>query len=157
MQQAPQPYEFFSEENSPKWRGLLVSALRKVSAGVRSAAGTEGGDGAEKGAWRAGCGPRPLGLSDGELYVLSAGPRPSASSPAGGGAGGGAGGARDCLLHPKGRLSQVFAWPRKEGFVVIIKLDFMLQSFRQATSAVDQFVVLRLDSGQEKVPLVFSF
>ncbi|XP_023581920.1 son of sevenless homolog 2 isoform X4 [Trichechus manatus latirostris] len=29
MQQA-QPYEFFSEENSPKWRGLLVSALRKV-------------------------------------------------------------------------------------------------------------------------------
>ncbi|PNJ70251.1 SOS2 isoform 6 [Pongo abelii] len=29
MQQAPQPYEFFSEENSPKWRGLLVSALRK--------------------------------------------------------------------------------------------------------------------------------
>ncbi|XP_076982925.1 son of sevenless homolog 2 isoform X3 [Tamandua tetradactyla] len=30
MQQAPQPYEFFSEENSPKWRGLLVSALRKV-------------------------------------------------------------------------------------------------------------------------------
>ena len=92
MQQAPQPYEFFSEENSPKWRGLLVSALRKVSAGVRSAAGTEGGDGAEKGAWRAGCGPRPLGLSDGELYVLSAGPRPSASSPAGGGAGGGGGG-----------------------------------------------------------------
>lgn len=91
MQQAPQPYEFFSEENSPKWRGLLVSALRKVSAGVRSAAGTEGGDGAEKGAWRAGCGPRPLGLSDGELYVLSAGPRPSASSPAGGGAGGGRG------------------------------------------------------------------
>ncbi|XP_021057426.1 son of sevenless homolog 2 isoform X1 [Mus pahari] len=30
MQQAPQPYEFFSEENSPKWRGLLVPALRKV-------------------------------------------------------------------------------------------------------------------------------
>nr|XP_040131300.1 son of sevenless homolog 2 [Ictidomys tridecemlineatus] len=30
MQQAPQPYDFFSEENSPKWRGLLVSALRKV-------------------------------------------------------------------------------------------------------------------------------
>uniref|UniRef100_A0A2K6F6Y7 SOS Ras/Rho guanine nucleotide exchange factor 2 n=1 Tax=Propithecus coquereli TaxID=379532 RepID=A0A2K6F6Y7_PROCO len=30
MQQAPQPYEFFSEDNSPKWRGLLVSALRKV-------------------------------------------------------------------------------------------------------------------------------
>lgn len=30
MQQAPQPYEFYSEENSPKWRGLLVSALRKV-------------------------------------------------------------------------------------------------------------------------------
>lgn len=34
MQQAPQPYEFFSEENSPKWRGLLVPALRKVSAGA---------------------------------------------------------------------------------------------------------------------------
>lgn len=32
MQQAPQPYEFFSDENSPKWRGLLVAALRKVSA-----------------------------------------------------------------------------------------------------------------------------
>ncbi|KAB0341686.1 hypothetical protein FD755_013915 [Muntiacus reevesi] len=31
MQQAPQPYEFYSEENSPKWRGLLVSALRKVN------------------------------------------------------------------------------------------------------------------------------
>ncbi|XP_036293300.1 son of sevenless homolog 2 isoform X6 [Pipistrellus kuhlii] len=30
MQPAPQPYEFFSEENSPKWRGLLVPALRKV-------------------------------------------------------------------------------------------------------------------------------
>uniref|UniRef100_A0A9L0SDM4 SOS Ras/Rho guanine nucleotide exchange factor 2 n=1 Tax=Equus caballus TaxID=9796 RepID=A0A9L0SDM4_HORSE len=30
MQQAPQPYEFFSEENSPRWRGLLVPALRKV-------------------------------------------------------------------------------------------------------------------------------
>lgn len=33
---------------------------------------------------------------------------------------------------------------------MIIKLDFMLQSFRQATSAVDQFVVLRLDSGKRK-------
>lgn len=40
---------------------------------------------------------------------------------------------------------------------MIIKLDFMLQSFRQATSAVDQFVVLGLDSGKDKVPLVFSF
>nr|XP_020019481.1 uncharacterized protein LOC109686541 [Castor canadensis] len=30
MQPAPQPYDFFSEENSPKWRGLLVPALRKV-------------------------------------------------------------------------------------------------------------------------------
>ncbi|KAJ8778383.1 hypothetical protein J1605_013570 [Eschrichtius robustus] len=42
MQQAPQPYEFFSEENSPKWRGLLVSALRKVSAGARAASGPLG-------------------------------------------------------------------------------------------------------------------
>lgn len=33
---------------------------------------------------------------------------------------------------------------------MIIKLDFMLQAFRQATSAVDQFVVLRLDSGKTK-------
>lgn len=47
-------------------------------------------------------------------------------------------------------FSQVIAWPRKEGFVMIIKLDFMLQSFRQATSAVDQFVVLGLDSGKRK-------
>uniref|UniRef100_A0A5F9CJN6 SOS Ras/Rho guanine nucleotide exchange factor 2 n=1 Tax=Oryctolagus cuniculus TaxID=9986 RepID=A0A5F9CJN6_RABIT len=30
IHQAPQLYEFFSEENSPKWRGLLVPALRKV-------------------------------------------------------------------------------------------------------------------------------
>lgn len=49
MQQAPQPYEFFSEENSPKWRGLLVPALRKVSAGARAAAGAEGGAGAAAG------------------------------------------------------------------------------------------------------------
>lgn len=43
MQQAPQPYEFFSEENSPKWRGLLVSALRKVSAVAGPAEGSEEG------------------------------------------------------------------------------------------------------------------
>uniref|UniRef100_A0A452HJG3 Uncharacterized protein n=1 Tax=Gopherus agassizii TaxID=38772 RepID=A0A452HJG3_9SAUR len=30
MQPPPQPYEFFSEENGPKWRGLFVPALRKV-------------------------------------------------------------------------------------------------------------------------------
>lgn len=33
MQPPPQPYEFFGEENGPKWRGLFVPALRKVSAG----------------------------------------------------------------------------------------------------------------------------
>lgn len=32
---------------------------------------------------------------------------------------------------------------------MIIKLDFMLQSFRKATSAVDQFVVLGLNSARE--------
>lgn len=47
------------------------------------------------------------------------------------------------------------AWSRKEGFVMIIKLDFILQSFRQATSAVDQCVVLRLDSGKTKSPTGF--
>ena len=31
MQPPPQPYEFFGEENGPKWRGLFVPALRKVS------------------------------------------------------------------------------------------------------------------------------
>uniref|UniRef100_A0A8C5RUM3 Uncharacterized protein n=1 Tax=Laticauda laticaudata TaxID=8630 RepID=A0A8C5RUM3_LATLA len=30
MQAAPLQYEFFSEENAPKWRGLLVAALKKV-------------------------------------------------------------------------------------------------------------------------------
>lgn len=40
---------------------------------------------------------------------------------------------------------------------MIIKLDFMLQAFRQATSAVDQFVVLRLDSGKTKSRWFFSF
>uniref|UniRef100_A0A8C6NA89 Uncharacterized protein n=1 Tax=Melopsittacus undulatus TaxID=13146 RepID=A0A8C6NA89_MELUD len=30
MQPPPQPYEFFGEENGPKWRGLFVPALRKV-------------------------------------------------------------------------------------------------------------------------------
>lgn len=32
MQAQPLPYEFFSDENAPKWRGLLVPALKKVSA-----------------------------------------------------------------------------------------------------------------------------
>ncbi|XP_038612099.1 son of sevenless homolog 2 isoform X1 [Tachyglossus aculeatus] len=30
MQPPPQPYDFFSDENGPKWRGLFVPALRKV-------------------------------------------------------------------------------------------------------------------------------
>ncbi|XP_059842402.1 son of sevenless homolog 1 isoform X1 [Hemitrygon akajei] len=30
MQQPQQQYDFFSEDNAPKWRGLLVTALRKV-------------------------------------------------------------------------------------------------------------------------------
>ena len=30
MQAQQLPYEFFSEENAPKWRGLLVPALKKV-------------------------------------------------------------------------------------------------------------------------------
>ncbi|XP_048456891.1 son of sevenless homolog 1 [Rhincodon typus] len=30
MQQPQQQYDFFSEDNAPKWRGLLVAALRKV-------------------------------------------------------------------------------------------------------------------------------
>lgn len=32
MQAQQLPYEFFSEENAPKWRGLLVPALKKVRA-----------------------------------------------------------------------------------------------------------------------------
>lgn len=32
MQAQPLPYEFFSDENAPKWRGLLVPALKKVRA-----------------------------------------------------------------------------------------------------------------------------
>lgn len=40
---------------------------------------------------------------------------------------------------------------------MIIKLDFILQSFRQATSAVDQCVVLRLDSGNTESHWFFSF
>lgn len=32
MQAQQLPYEFFSEENAPKWRGLLVPALKKVGA-----------------------------------------------------------------------------------------------------------------------------
>ncbi|KAL7987258.1 hypothetical protein Chor_006177 [Crotalus horridus] len=34
MQAAPLQYEFFSEENAPKWRGLLVPALKKVREGL---------------------------------------------------------------------------------------------------------------------------
>lgn len=89
--------------------------------------------------------PRPLGRSNGELHAfpaLGAG-GPSAFSPAG----------DEGLViafASQRTFSQVIAWPRKEGFVMIIKLDFMLQSFRQATSAVDQFVVLGLDSGKRK-------
>ena len=79
MQQAPQPYEFFSEENSPKWRGLLVSALRKVSASARAATGAEGSAGAVAGSGgrarrQAGGvpGPRPLQGSNGEQRALPA-------------------------------------------------------------------------------------
>lgn len=47
MQPPPQPYEFFGEENGPKWRGLFVPALRKVSpaavAAVVAARGTRRG------------------------------------------------------------------------------------------------------------------
>lgn len=78
MQQAPQPYEFFSEENSPKWRGLLVSALRKVSAGAVAAAGAEGGAGAAQAGGVPGL--RPLRSSNGELHVLP-GPAGRALSP----------------------------------------------------------------------------
>lgn len=70
MQQAPQPYEFFSEENSPKWRGLLVSALRKVSADAWAAVGAEGGAGAARRQAGGVPGPRPLRDSNGELHVL---------------------------------------------------------------------------------------
>lgn len=34
MQAQQLPYEFFSEENAPKWRGLLVPALKKVQGQV---------------------------------------------------------------------------------------------------------------------------
>lgn len=41
MQAQQLPYEFFSEENVSKWRGLLVSALKKVRArGTRFPAAT---------------------------------------------------------------------------------------------------------------------
>lgn len=40
MQAQPLLYEFFSEENAPKWRGLLVPALKKVrGSGVRQPGG----------------------------------------------------------------------------------------------------------------------
>lgn len=153
MQQAPQPYEFFSEENSPKWRGLLVSALRKVSAGARAAAGAEGGAGAaaeRRLSPAAGRGGRvgwglpglgPCELLTGLLHVLPVLGSCGQSSCSVAGCGGGS----ELPVASKRTFSQVFAWPRKEGFVMIIKMDFMLQSFRQATSAVGQFVVLRLD------------
>lgn len=70
MQQAPQPYEFFSEENSPKWRGLLVSALRKVSSGAGVAARALGGAGR-----RAGCRARsPEVLTGSSLFSQHLGP-----------------------------------------------------------------------------------
>ncbi|XP_060042870.1 son of sevenless homolog 1 isoform X3 [Erinaceus europaeus] len=34
MQAPPPPYDFFCEENAPKWRGLLVPALKKVQGQV---------------------------------------------------------------------------------------------------------------------------
>lgn len=37
MQAPPLQYEFFSEENAPKWRSLLVVALKKVRRGERAA------------------------------------------------------------------------------------------------------------------------
>lgn len=156
MQQAPQPYEFFSEENSLKWRGLLVSALRKVSADARAAVGAKGGAAAAR--RQAGGVPGPRGPS--EILTGSCMPSPvsgpSSRGPSyfslvGDGAGWGGGLIIACCIQ-KDFFSSFFffAWPRKEGFVMIIKLDFMLQSFRQAISAVDQFVVLRLDWGKRK-------
>lgn len=141
MQQTPQPYEFFSEENSPKWRGLLVPALRKVSAGaVGRRAGGPGREPARLVTGRAGSTAR----------ARTGYPGPSLVWPGSG-----------CSSSPvasRRTFSQLsfLAWSRKEGFVMIIKLDFISQSFRQATSAVDQCVVLGLDSGKTGIPLVLK-
>lgn len=54
MQAQQLPYEFFSEENAPKWRGLLVPALKKVRSALPGCSPCEGaGPGLGKG-WEAG-------------------------------------------------------------------------------------------------------
>lgn len=159
MQQAPQPYEFFSEENSPKWRGLLVSALRKVSAAPRAAAGALGGAGAAAscvgGARRqagGGCPARgPLRASNGELHILPvlASRGPSYCSMAGPG-----GLTIACCvqkdvfssfcLAPEGR----FCYDHKNGFHVAVILS---GNFRRWPICCPQ-----AGFGQEKVSLVFT-
>ena len=78
MQAQPLLYEFFSEENAPKWRGLLVPALKKVrgkwerrsalpaAPGLLRAARSDGGGGEAAGPLRspapeAARGARPAG------------------------------------------------------------------------------------------------
>lgn len=81
MQAQPLLYEFFSEENAPKWRGLLVPALKKVrgsgvvparppsagrAAGAgRSARGPVSARGGPRPAPRPSRGERALGLGGG--------------------------------------------------------------------------------------------
>lgn len=122
MQQAPQPYEFFSEENSPKWRGLLVSALRKVSAGARAALGAEGGAGAaaERRLSRAAGGGVGWGLGVARLGPLRASNGASARPPSARVLraklllSGWLWGVQNCLLHPKGRFLKFLPGPGRK-------------------------------------------
>jgi hypothetical protein len=134
MQPAPQPYDFFSEENSPKWRGLLVPALRKVSAG-RGAPSSNG----EQLVLPVLTPGRPPTPGPSHLFSWRQGERGLVVACC----------VLDDVFPPSYRL--ICLGPsRKEGSVRIIKVDFMLQACRQATSALDQFVVLRLGLGRRK-------
>lgn len=90
MQAQPLLYEFFSEENAPKWRGLLVPALKKVGEGPGTA-------------WRRAAG-RPAGLK-GEIG-------------AGHGAGGVLRGCGDSTGSQRRELGAWGCWAPREGVFV---------------------------------------